>query len=105
MAAPKKYPDELRARAVRLYRSTTPRPTFRQLGEQLGVHHEALRNWVRQAEADAGERDDRPTSSENEELRVNGHRFLPDGGHEFSPLAASRAPHGRPAVLPSRSVG
>lgn len=69
MAAPKKYPDELRARAVRLYRSTTPRPTFRQLGEQLGVHHEALRNWVRQAEADAGERDDRPTSTENEELR------------------------------------
>jgi transposase len=47
MAAPKKYPDELRERAVRLYRSSTPRPTFRQLGEQLGVHHEALRNWVR----------------------------------------------------------
>jgi transposase len=33
------------------------------------VHHEALRNWVRQAEADAGERDDRPTSTVNEELR------------------------------------
>jgi transposase len=47
MAAPKKYPDELRERAVRRYRSSTPRPTFRQLGEQLGVHHEALRNWVR----------------------------------------------------------
>jgi transposase len=29
MAAPKKYPDELRERAVRLYRSSTPRPTFR----------------------------------------------------------------------------
>jgi transposase-like protein len=69
MAAPKKYPDELRERAVRLYRSSTPRPTFRQLGEQLGVHHEALRNWVPQAEANAGERDDRPTSAENEELR------------------------------------
>jgi transposase len=69
MAAPKKYPDELRERAVRLYRSSTPRPTFRQLGEQLGVHHEALRNWVRQAEADDGQRDDRPTSAETEELR------------------------------------
>ena len=69
MAAPKKYPGELRERAVRLYRSSTPRPTFRQLGEQLGVHHEALRNWVRQAEADAGQRDGRPTSTENEELR------------------------------------
>ena len=43
MTAPKKYPDELRERAVRLYRSEQPRPTFRQLGEQLGVHNEALR--------------------------------------------------------------
>ena len=34
-----------------------------------GKHNEALRNWVRQAEADAGERADRPTSDENEELR------------------------------------
>jgi transposase len=33
------------------------------------VHHEALRNWVRQAEANAGERDDRTTSAENKELR------------------------------------
>ena len=69
MVAPTKYPDELRERAVRLYRTSNPRPTFRALAEQLGVHHEALRNWVRQAEADAGERDDRPSSDENEELR------------------------------------
>ena len=69
MAAPKKYPDELRERAVRLYRTSSPRPTFRQLGDQLGVHHEALRNWVRQAEAGDGKRDDRPTSTETEELR------------------------------------
>jgi transposase len=77
--APKKYPDELRERAVRLYRESDPRPTFRGLAQQLGVHHEALRNWVRQAEADKGERDDRPSTDmlaenrrlakENAELR------------------------------------
>ncbi|MBF6138395.1 transposase [Nocardia otitidiscaviarum] len=62
MAVPKKYPDELKARAVRLYRESDPKPTIRKLAEQLGVHHEALRNWIRQAEADAGEREDRPTT-------------------------------------------
>ncbi|MGW4213673.1 transposase [Lentzea sp. NPDC004789] len=69
MAAPKKYPDELRAQAVRLYRESDPKPVIRQLAEQLGVHHEALRNWIRQDEADRGERDDRPTTSESDELR------------------------------------
>ncbi|MFE5478054.1 transposase [Nocardia sp. NPDC056541] len=48
MAAPKKYPDELKARAVRLYRESDPKPTIRKLATQLGVHHEALRLWIRQ---------------------------------------------------------
>ena len=79
MAAPKKYPDELRARAVRLYRESEPKPVIRRLAEQLNVHHEALRNWIRQDQVDQGERDDRPTSDmvaenrrllkENSELR------------------------------------
>lgn len=69
MAAPKKYPDELRQRAVRLYRESDPKPVIRRLAEQLGVHHEALRNWIRQDEADRGERDDRPTSDMLEENR------------------------------------
>ena len=69
MAAPKKYPDELRARAVRLYRESDPKPVIRRLAEQLGVHHEALRNWIRQDQADHGERHDRPTTAELEELR------------------------------------
>ena len=61
MARPKKYPDELRQRAVRLYRESDPKPVIRKLAAQLGVHHEALRNWIRQDQADAGERSDRPT--------------------------------------------
>jgi transposase len=69
VAAPKKYPDALRARAVRLYRESDPKPVIRRLAEQLGVHHEALRNWIRQAEADAGERTDRPSSDLVEENR------------------------------------
>lgn len=72
MAAPKKYPDELRARAVRLYRESDPKPVIRKLADQLGVHHEALRNWIRQDEADRGHRVDRPTSEmaeENKQLR------------------------------------
>src|SRR3954452_25137316 len=69
MAAPKKYPDELRARAVRLYRESDPKPVIRKLAEQLGVHHEALRNWIRRAEADAGERHDRSATEMAEENR------------------------------------
>lgn len=33
------------------------------------MHPEALRNWIRQDEADRGERDDRLSTSELEELR------------------------------------
>ncbi|MEU8663639.1 transposase [Actinoplanes philippinensis] len=71
MAAPKKYPDELRARAVPVPR-VGAEATIRRLAEQLNVHHEALRNWIRQAEADAGERSARPTTEmagENRRLR------------------------------------
>jgi hypothetical protein len=46
VAAPKKYPDELRQRAVRLYLDSDPKPVIRRLAEQLGVYHEALRNWI-----------------------------------------------------------
>jgi transposase-like protein len=68
MPAPKKYPQELRERAVRMYRAADPKPVIRRMAEDLGVHPEALRNWIRQAEADAGERDDRLTTAEREEL-------------------------------------
>ena len=66
MAAPKKYPDELRERAVRGV-AASGRPVAH-VARDLGVHPEALRNWVRQGEADRGERADRPTTSEKDEL-------------------------------------
>jgi transposase len=66
MAAPKKYPDELRERAVREV-AESGRP-IAHVARDLGIHPEALRNWVRQAEADRGERTDRATTSEKDEL-------------------------------------
>ena len=39
------------------------------VARDLGIHKEALRGWVRQAEADAGERDDLLTTAERDELK------------------------------------
>jgi transposase len=67
-----KYPDELRQRAVRRYREYEPKPVIRKLAEQLGAHPEVLRNWIRQSEADRGDRADRPTTdmiAENRRLK------------------------------------
>ncbi len=68
MPAPKKYSDELRERAVRLvFESGRP---IAHVAADLGIHREALRQWVRQAEADSGSRSDRLTSSERERLKA-----------------------------------
>jgi transposase len=37
------------------------------VARDLGVHEDALRSWVRQAEADSGRRRDLPTSAERED--------------------------------------
>jgi transposase len=67
MPAQRKYPPELRERAVRLaFESDRP---LKHVADDLGVHYESLRNWVRQAEADSGRRRDRLTSEEREELK------------------------------------
>jgi transposase len=68
MPRPSKYSDELRERAVRLvFESERP---IAHVARDLGVHKEALRLWVRQAEADAGTRNDRLTTGERERLRA-----------------------------------
>lgn len=69
MAAQRKYPPELRERALRLWRESEPRPPIAQVARQLGIHPEAMRTWIRQDEADRGERHDRPTSEMAEENR------------------------------------
>lgn len=61
MAAPRKYPDELRERAIRMAVDLRRDPATR-VGEQLGINPETLRNWVMQAEIDAGERPGTSTS-------------------------------------------
>src|SRR5207237_8676627 len=67
MSRPRKYPDELRERAVRLvFESKRP---IAHVAQDLGVHKESLRHWVRQAEADSGRRRDLLSSEEREELK------------------------------------
>jgi len=67
MPAPRKYPQELRDRAVR-YAMASDRP-LAQIARDLGVHKEALRTWVRQDEADRGERANLLSTAEREELK------------------------------------
>jgi transposase len=67
MPAPKKHPDELRERAVRLVLESG-RP-IAHIAKDLGIHRDALRQWVRQAEADTGSRRDRLTAEERERLK------------------------------------
>ncbi len=67
MGRPKKYPDELVARGVRLALESG-RP-IRHIAADLGMHPETLRKKVRQAEADQGLRPGLPTTAEREEIR------------------------------------
>ena len=67
MARPKKYPEELVQRAVRLALEGD-RP-IAHIAHDLGMHPETLRTKVRQAEADSGQRPELLSSSEREEIR------------------------------------
>lgn len=67
MAAPRRYPQELRERGVRLALESD-RP-IAHIARDLGIEYESLRKWVRQAEADAGKRTDRLTTEERERLK------------------------------------
>ena len=62
-----RYPQEFKAEAVQLARSSTEK-SVRQLAYELGIADQTLRNWIRQAEIDHGEREGL-TTQEREELR------------------------------------
>ena len=87
MAAPRKYGDELRERATRMAVEARQDPATRagaikRVADQLGMHPETLRSWVRRAEVDGGVRPGTTTSDaerlaqlerENRELRRANH--------------------------------
>jgi transposase len=83
MAAPRKYSVELQQRALRMALDArrdpeSSRGAIKRIADQLGIHPEALRTWVRQAEIDGGVRPGTTTDDaarlaelerENRELR------------------------------------
>ena len=83
MVSRKAFPAELRERAVKMVlelraESGGGRGAVAQVGRQLGINPETLRNWVSQAEVDSGDRPGTTTEDrkkiaelerENRELR------------------------------------
>jgi transposase len=73
MAAPRKYDNETRARAVRMYLDRigdggSKATARRHVGALLDINPATLRNWVEKQEVEAGTRPG-PTQAESEELR------------------------------------
>src|SRR5881397_3627006 len=102
MSRPRKYPEELLERGVRLALESG-RP-IAHVADDLGVHKETLRKRVRQAEADSGLRPDLPTSEEREEIkRLRQENFELRRANEilksasvFSPGSSTQTDRGEP---------
>lgn len=67
MAGKRKYPEELLERGARMvFESGRP---IAHVARDLGIHHETLRKWVRQTEADEGKRSELLSSEERQRLK------------------------------------
>jgi transposase len=60
------YPEEFKREAIELVRLTGK--SAREVATDLGISEVSLRNWIKQATADAGERPGGLSSDEREEL-------------------------------------
>jgi transposase len=72
MPAQRKYPVELRERAVKAVLEIREREgkghgEIARVADQLGVHREALRSWLQQAEIDGGTR---PGTTTDDKKRI-----------------------------------
>ena len=75
MSAPRKYPEEVRERAVRLVRDLVEESdgdlsvttACRRVGEQLGINTDTLRGWDKQGRVDAGQE---PGLATGERVRI-----------------------------------
>ena len=75
MAAPRKYPDELRERAIAMTLEARKDPVTRpgacvRIGGQLGINAETLRGWVTQKEIDDGRRPGTSTTDADKLLKL-----------------------------------
>jgi transposase len=60
------YPEEFRNRIVELARNGR---TPAELAEEFEPTEQTIRNWLKQADRDEGNRSDEPTTEEREEIR------------------------------------
>ena len=60
------YPEEFRREAIEFAR--TSGRSQREIAEDLGISDVTLRNWIKQAERDEGQRPDGLSTDEREEL-------------------------------------
>ena len=112
MSAPRKYPDELRQRAVRLVRDagaepgTSRKEACRRVGRQLGISPETLRGWVNRAEIDDGDKPGIPgrpagPSAVALPVRLTSHPLSPGSGMS-RPTNGTEVGHAHDAHRPAQ---